>query len=194
MSHHLFNQIKYVSGLTFAQKSILFQLADASRDGLTVAMGVVLLAACAGCCQRAAQYNLRQLEGKKVLIPLGTAGGMGHVLVYQIDVSHLPKIDIKKPHPVRLRRIDVAEEDTQEVPITRPPVPSDNPEDENIRKLTRKIEFGKKAESWPKSHAFRKKTIEEGEQAQRELDRLEKAYKEGRNGQREKDTVSSGGL
>jgi pyocin large subunit-like protein len=106
VSFALTNQLKKCAGLTLAQKSILYRLADASQDGQTASIGVMKLADETGCDRTTAQRNLRQLEQMMVLIIMGTAGGAGHVLAYRIDLSILPKITRRPLHPTRLRRIE----------------------------------------------------------------------------------------
>lgn len=151
------------------EKSILFRLADASRDHQTASMSVPELAVYTGCSERTAQYNLRRLEKLPVLFPIGTAGGMGHILTYRIDVSHLPKVSIRKPHPVRLRRIDIPDEDTQKVPAIKPPAPPLRYRDDGTAWLPERTEEDKAKgqkfwEDFRAKKAAREKALMEGNQ------------------------------
>jgi hypothetical protein len=170
MSYKLTNLVKLAAGLTMGEKSILFRLADASRDGQTASMGVFVLAVYTGCDERTARRLLRRLEKLNVLVPIGTAGGMGHILMYQINVSHLPKITVRQPHPVRLRRIpdNIADEDTHKVPVTRPPAPPLKYREDGTVWLDEKSEEEKaKGQKWWenwRANKAREKALMEGNQ------------------------------
>src|SRR5579875_2235833 len=120
MSHKLVNHLKFLSGLTFAQKSVLYRLCDESRDGETVFLKMERLAEYAGCSERAAQYAIQQLIKLKVLTPVGTARGRGHPHTYHISLDALS--GLKKPERKRAsRKVEKPPVSAQTTKDTTPP-------------------------------------------------------------------------
>lgn len=96
MSHALVNRVKPLTGFTFAEKSILFQLADASYDGETAFLRMDKLTLYAGCSLSTAKRALRSLERRGTLIPQGEKGGRGTVHVWRICIA-LPALPELQP-------------------------------------------------------------------------------------------------
>ena len=132
MSHKLVNDLKFLSGLTFAQKSVLYRLCDESRDGETVFLKMERLAEYAGCSERAAQYAVQQLVKLKVLVPVGSARGRGHPHTYHISLDALS--GLKKPERKRASRkvekppVSPSTDDCTTPPQKGPPSPQPSAE------------------------------------------------------------------
>lgn len=91
MSIRLVNKIRPMTGLTFAEKSILKELAATSHDDQTVFLRLDKLSLYCGCSVRTAQRALRALERKGVIIPQGEKpGGRGYVNIWRFNLDAAP--------------------------------------------------------------------------------------------------------
>lgn len=121
MSYKLVNQVKRMRGLTLAEKSVLFRLADESRNEETVKMKCELIASDAGCSERTVSRCLNLLEKKGVIIPIGKTAGRGHVTVYRICLDvEIPQIIESTIEPPKAERI----QQPPRIAPAPPPVPA----------------------------------------------------------------------
>ena len=120
MSHALVNKVKPLTGLTFAEKSILFQLADLSSNGEIIFFRMSTLTLYAGCSYSTAQRTLRRLERLGKIIPLEEKRGRSSMLGYRFDVCAPPVVQppVTEPLPTNGKK-----------PLTvHDPLPPETPE------------------------------------------------------------------
>lgn len=155
-----------------------------NTSGKNIYPGIDLLAKTMLVSERTVKRSIKRLiaSGK-----LKEAGRHGLNKQYEIPMHELWTEKQINPHNKTKPQRNVSRETlTEEIPDTRPPAPSssidfplieipaDNPEDERIRRLMLAVKRGQEARAWQQETQWKKKVIERGEQAQRELDLLSK--------------------
>jgi len=172
----LIQLIRDTEDLSMSDKCLLYTLAAYGNNaGDNIYPGDELLAKKLKTTER----TIRRL--KKRLISEGYLKEVGRTkeLIRQYEIPMTEKwssaqIAPNKDKPKRIELVPTPPAEVQETPAWQPPAPPPHEENDHIRRLKRDIYAGQKAKDWPDSHIWKKRTIMQGEQAQRELDSIEK--------------------